>query len=435
MRVLHVLDHSLPLLSGYSTRSHHALRAQLQWSVEPVAVTSPKHGSAAGVEQIDGVTYYRTPAAASAFADRIPVGRELRLMQRLGARVGEVARQHDCELIHAHSPVLNGIPALWVARRAGIPVIYEIRAFWEDAAVDHGTHREDSARYRLIRAMESWLMRRVDAVGVISAGLATEVAGRGVPTAKIFQIPNGVDTQLFQPAPRNRELVQRWGLGEKVVIGFIGSFYRYEGLDVLLRAWAQVAADLPGACVLLIGAGEATASLRDDAKRLGIESRTIFAGSVPHAEVSRCYSVCDVLVYPRKSMRLTELVTPLKPLEAMAAAKAVVASDVGGLRELIRDRDTGMLFPAGDADALARVLTEVVQDSDLRSRLGESARRHVCLEREWRNVVKADLDVYARLINGTRAGRQPSALVHGHRGDKDRTAASPGIRSEVEGRP
>ena len=412
-RILHVLDHSLPLLSGYSTRSHHALRAQLHWAVEPVAVTSPKHGPAAGAEEIDGVTYYRTPAIAANFAARIPAGAEVRLMQRLGARVRQVARQHDCQVIHAHSPVLNGIPALWVARRTGVPVVYEIRAFWEDAAVDQGTHRENSARYRLIRALEGWLMRRVDAVGVISAGLAAEVASRGVDPTKIFQIPNGVDTQLFQPAPRDPELVRRWGLEDRIVIGFIGSFYRYEGLDILLQAWAKVASDLPRACVLLIGAGETTASLREDATRLGVGSRTIFAGSVPHAEASRCYSVCDVLVYPRKSMRLTELVTPLKPLEAMAAGKAVIASDVGGLRELIRDRETGILFQAGDPDALAQALVEVAQSADLRSALGQGGRRSVCQEREWKDLVKADLDVYARLANGHGTGSEPSAQPTG----------------------
>jgi len=412
-RVLHVLDHSLPLLSGYSTRSHHALRAQAQWSVEPVAVTSPKHGPSAGVEQIDGVTYYRTPAESSRLAGQIPAAAEVRLMQRLGARIREIAAEHNCQVLHAHSPVLNGIPALRIARRLGVPVVYEIRAFWEDAAVDHGTHRENSGRYRLIRALESWLMRRVDAVGVISAGLAAEVAGRGVPATKIFHIPNGVDTQLFRPAPRDPELVERWGLEDKIVIGFIGSLYRYEGLDLLLQAWAKIAPDLPGACVLLIGAGEAAASLHAEAKRLGIESRTIFAGSVPHAEASRCYSVCDVLVYPRKSMRLTELVTPLKPLEAMAAGRAVVASDVGGLRELIRDRDTGMLFPANDPDGLAHVLTEVVRSADLRAALGQRARRSVCLEREWKSLVKVDLDVYDRLIVGDSRRWKPAVLARG----------------------
>jgi len=404
-RVLHVLDHSLPLLSGYSTRSHHALRAQLEWKLQPLVVTSPKHGPAAADDRIDGVPYLRTPAIPHHVATRIPGGNEIRLMQRLAARVGQAARQHHSQILHAHSPLLTGFPALWVARRLAVPVVYEVRAFWEDAAVDHGTHRENSMRYRLVRALETLLMRHVDAVGVISKALAAQVESRGIPVAKIFHIPNGVDTDVFRPAARDVELSRQWDLADRVVIGFIGSFYRYEGLDILLQAWARAAADLPNAQVLLIGAGEATASLQADAKRLGIDSRTIFAGPVAHREVNRCYSVCDVLVYPRKSMRLTELVTPLKPLEAMAAGKAVIASDVGGLRELIRDRETGMLFPAGNVDALAEVLRQVVRRADLRSTLGDAARHHVCAEREWKEVIRVDLETYARLLNGNDSTR------------------------------
>ena len=396
IRVLHVLDHSLPHLSGYSVRSRYLLGAQREWQLAPLVVTSPKHGPSNGCEEIEGIRYFRTPARPS--RSKLPIVAELRLMWQLSARLREVVRTERVQLLHAHSPVLNGIPALWVARRAGIPVVYEIRAFWEDAAVDHGTHLEGSLRFRTIRALETWLCRRVDAVGVISEGLAAEVVQRGIPPAKIFRIPNGVDTELFRPRDADPELVQRWGLQGKAVIGFIGSFYRYEGLDVLVQAFAKLAPEFPKACVLLIGTGEAEDDLRRDARRLGIESRIIFAGSISHAEVSRCYSVCDVLVYPRKSMRLTELVTPLKPLEAMAAGKAVVASDVGGLRELIRDGDTGRLFAAGDADALAATLRSVLAQPEVRSAMGEKARRHVCETRQWARLVGVYQPIYADLL-------------------------------------
>jgi len=403
-RILHVLDHSLPHLSGYAVRSSYLLRAQRQWNLDPVAVTSPKHGPEAQSQEIDEIKYFRTPATKR-IGSSVPGLAEIRLMQSLSARAAEVARSHRAQVLHAHSPVLNGIPALWVARRTGVPVVYEIRAFWEDAAVDHGTHGEESMRYRLIRAMETWLIRRVDAVGVISEGLAAELIRRGISPSKIFRIPNGVDTERFQPGPRDPELEARWDLQGQVVIGFIGSFYRYEGIDVLLDAWAKIAGQLPTARVLLIGGGEALPALRQQAERLNVASSTIFAGSVPHEEIPRCYSVCDVLVYPRKAMRLTDRTTPLKPLEAMAAEKCVVASDVGGLRELVRDRQTGRLFPAGNAEALAQVLEEVTRDRDLRSVLGENARQYVCEERQWSKLVRVHADTYARLLNGANGRR------------------------------
>ena len=238
IRVLHVLDHSLPHITGYSIRSHYVLGAQREWAVEPLALTSPKHGPAVRQEEIDGIRYLRTPAAAAGPAAHLPVLHELLLMRQLAARLAQVANEYQPQLVNAHSPILNGIPALWVARRRGIPIVYEMRALWEDAAVDHGTHHEHSARYQVSRGLESWLLRRVDAVGVISEGLAQDLAKRGVPGEKIFRTPNGVDTERFQPIPRDPEVVRRLGLQDTLVLGFIGSLHPREGLDLFLEAFA-----------------------------------------------------------------------------------------------------------------------------------------------------------------------------------------------------
>jgi PEP-CTERM/exosortase A-associated glycosyltransferase len=402
IRVTHVLDHSLPVLSGYSTRTHHELRAQVECGIEPDAVTSPKHGTDSRDACIDGISYVRTPQRSVSIVEQIPAAPELDLIRRVAARAVEQAQRHQSQIIHGHSSVLTGIAAWWAARRLRLPLVYEIRAFWEDAAVDHGTHAERSPRYRLIRAMETWLMRRADAIGVISRGLGDEIQQRGVSGDKIFYVPNGVDTQLFRPAPADPGLRTRWGLDGHIVVGFIGSFYRYEGLDLLLQAWARVSRAVPEARLLLIGGGETAAALQAEVPRLGIGATTILAGSVPHEQVASCYSVCDVLVYPRKSMRLTELVTPLKPLEAMASGKAVVASNIGGMRELIRDRDTGLLFPAGDAEALAGVLEPLLRDPALRSDLGARARASVCREREWKTIVQVHVETYRRLLQQAR---------------------------------
>lgn len=401
IRVLHVLDHSLPLLSGYSTRSHHALRAQRHCGVSPVALTSPKQGhSDTDATEIDGITYYRTPAPAPTGLRGRPVVAELDLMRRVVRRLQAVQKECRSQVLHAHSPVLNGLPALWVGRRLGLPVVYEVRAFWEDAAVDHGTHREGSPRYRLVRALETFVMRRADAVGVISHGLGDAVRRRGIAAEKLYYIPNGVDTERFQPLPRDAALARQWNLTDRVVIGFIGSFYHYEGLDVLIEAWAKVAPQLPEATLLLIGGGEVAPQIAAQIQRLGIGDRTLQAGTLPHAQIAASYSLCDLLVYPRKSMRLTELVTPLKPLEAMAAGRPVLASDVGGLRELIRHGETGMLFPADDVAALSRALIELVRDPALRARLAAAGRADVMQTRNWNRLVQVHADTYAKLLNG-----------------------------------
>ena len=392
MRVLHVLDHSLPLMSGYSVRSHYLIRSQGLCSLTPMAVTSPKHGPDAAPTEIEGIRYLRTPQTRM-FGRRVALADELMLMRSLAGRVAEIVRRERIDLVHAHSPVLNGLPALWAARRTGVPVVYEIRAFWEDAAVDQGKHREDSSRYRAIRALESWLMRRVDGVGVISAGLETEVIGRGIPRRKVFCVPNGVDTERFHPMARDDELAAHWGLQGKTVVAFIGSFYHFEGVDLLLEAFGRIAGELPELALVFIGAGEMLPRLRAEVARLDLSSRVVFVGSVPHEEIPRWYSICDVLAYPRRRMRLTDLVTPLKPLEAMASGRAVVASDVGGLRELV-DGDTGVLFPAGDVSALAAALARLARSEETRRSLGEQARKFVCENREWRRLGPLYLAAY-----------------------------------------
>ena len=393
MNILHVLDHSLPVMSGYSTRSRNIVVFQSQAGLRPIVVTSPKHGPTLGLrEDRDGIPHYRTPGGRTG---RLPIARELGLMWRLARRVRDVARAEGAQVIHAHSPVLNGLPALWVARRLGIPVVYEARAFWEDAAVDHGTTREGSLRYRVSRALETFMFKRADAVVTIAQAMRTELVTRGIPADRIHVAPNGVDTEWFQPVERSRAVAERLGLNGGPVLGFIGSFYQYEGLRFLLGAMPALRERVPDARLLLVGGGEEDAALRAAAAPLG--DAVIFTGQVPFAEVRDFYSLIDVFVCPRRRMRLTELVTPLKPLEAMSMARPVVASDVGGLAELIEHDVTGLLVPAESREGLVDALVHLARDAEARRRLGTRAREAMIRERSWPRIVQRYVDLYASL--------------------------------------
>ncbi len=155
MRVLHVLDHSIPLHSGYTFRTLSILREQRRLGWETFHLTTPKHVAPGGLEEtVDGFHFFRTPAPSGVMS-RIPVMKEFALMGAVTRRLREVAERVKPDLIHAHSPALNAHPAIKVARRLKIPVVYEVRAFWEDAAVDHGTSREWGPRYRATRALET----------------------------------------------------------------------------------------------------------------------------------------------------------------------------------------------------------------------------------------------------------------------------------------
>ncbi len=394
MRILHVLDHGLPLHSGYSFRTRAILKAQVARGWAVAGVTGPRYNVVdAPVETFDGLDFHRSSMRP---AGPPPLGewREIGVFARAIERAVDAFRP---DILHAHSPVMGALAALRVAKKRGLPLLYEIRAFWEDAAVGNGTGREGSAKYRVTRALETWACRRVDAVGVICEGLRGDLIARGIPGEKIMVSPNGVDLSLFgEPVGRDERLAVELGMGEEVV-GYVGSFYDYEGLDDLIAAMPALVAKRPQAQLLMVGGGPMEPQLRAAAEASPVASRIRFVGRVPHNEVERYYSLIDVLAYPRKHMRLTDLVTPLKPLEAMAQGKLVAASNVGGHRELIEDGVTGTLFTPDDPAAIATALADLFEHRAGWDARRERARAFVERERNWSSNISRYQPVYQRL--------------------------------------
>jgi PEP-CTERM/exosortase A-associated glycosyltransferase len=395
MRILHLLDHSLPLHSGYTFRTRAIVKAQMARGWDVACLTGPRHSRAGpDPETVDGIIFYRTQQPV---AGPSPL-REWREIGATRRRLDELVRAWRPDLVHAHSPVLNALAALPVARKGGVPLLYEIRAFWEDAAVGNGTGTAGSARYRLTRALETWAARRADAVAVICEGLRNDLIGRGVAENKIIVSPNGVDMEMFgRPPARDAALARALALDGADVVGFIGSFYDYEGLDDLIAAMPLLLARRPDAHLLLVGGGPMEASLKAQAEASPAHERIRFVGRVPHDEVERYYSLIDVLAYPRKAMRLTDLVTPLKPLEAMAQRKLVAASDVGGHRELIEDGVTGTLFRPDDPVALADALDLLFADRANWERRRDNARQFVETHRNWSSNISRYIPAYQKL--------------------------------------
>ena len=396
-RILHVLDHSLPLHSGYTFRTRAIMKAQAGAGWAVAGLTGERHYQHgvmpdAAEETVEGLRFFRTQSLPSG----PPLLREWGEVRALSERIVALHREWPFDLIHAHSPALNGLAGARAAKKLGLPFVYEIRAFWEDAAVGNGTGRESSARYRLTRALENYVVKRADRVAVICEGLRNDLVARGFAAEKIFVSPNGVDMELFgNPPPPDTVLAAELGLTGKAVIGYIGSFYDYEGIDDLIAAMPLMQS---GAHLLLVGGGPMEKALREQADSSPAKNRIHFVGRVPHEEVERYYSLVDILAYPRKAMRLTELVTPLKPLEAMAQGRLVAASSVGGHRELIEDGVTGTLFAPDDPAAAAKLLDELLSDTESWPTRKANARAFVAKERNWRkNIVRYD-PVYHLLI-------------------------------------
>jgi PEP-CTERM/exosortase A-associated glycosyltransferase len=394
-RILHVLDHSLPQQSGYSSRSHAILKALSQMSLHVEAITSPKHGSCAfDEEQIESIRYLRTVIGGDSAAGG--VRDQLRTILRTRRRIAHYVRTFDAALIHAHSPCLNGLAGLAQAR----PLVYEMRSSWEDAAVSSGTTTEGSVRYRLSRALETGVIRRAQAVTVICGGLKKELIGRGIADSKITIVPNALPSEMFEQCDTTRSaaLRQQFDLMDKRVVGFFGSFFEWEGLDRLVQAMPKIVASMPDVRVLLVGGGRQEDHLRRLVSSLGLHHLVRFVGQVGPDAIRDFYGVADLMVYPRNSERLTEMVTPLKPLEAMAQETPVIASDVGGHRELIENGKTGFLYPAGDAEALAAKILEVLNTGSMIEHVTRAARQYVERERRWSVVCENYVQVYERLL-------------------------------------
>ncbi len=413
MKILHILDHSIPLHSGYTFRTRAILTQQAALGWCTVQLTSGKQGpTTAPVEEVDGLRFYRTPAP-SGTAARLPMLQQWRIISDLERRLDAVVEQERPDLLHAHSPALNGVAALRVGKRRGIPVVYECRAFWEDAAADHGTSREWGPRYRLTRALEGYVFRHADAVTCICEGLRRDIVARGIAAEKVTVIPNAVDTEQFGlDGERDEALAASLGLGDATVLGFIGSFYAYEGLDLAHPGDGGAGRDQPG--------GTPAAGRRRTggcaAAGIGRRTRPRGAGAFhrSRARTRRCSAtmvLIDVLIYPRRSMRLTDLVTPLKPLEAMAQGKLVLASDVGGHRELITDRQNGRLFEAGDVASLARAVLAMIDDRTSWQAQRDAGRRFVEQERNWPRSVARYAAVYGGLIDAAGLQANPRAVT------------------------
>ncbi|MFM7404270.1 MAG: TIGR04063 family PEP-CTERM/XrtA system glycosyltransferase [Erythrobacter sp.] len=399
-RVLHVLDHSLPLHSGYTFRTRAILRAQQGYGLEVRGITGQRHNLEAPCEpqcqEIDGLIFHRTPGVPSG----PPALRELAEIETLSAAILDLARDWRPDVIHAHSPSLCGAAAERAARALGVPFVYEIRAFWEDAAVGNLSGSEGNLKYRLTRALETSVAKAAGALFTICDGLKQDLAARGIPTGRIHVMPNGVDLSLFgDPPARDDALAAELGIVPGApVIGYIGSFYAYEGVDDLIAAMPPLRQSHPEARLLLVGAGPMDASWRAAAAALPDPQAVIFTGRVPHTAVDRYYSLVDVLAYPRKAQRLTDLVTPLKPLEAMAQRRLVAASSVGGHRELIEDGATGTLFPPDDPAACAAALARLLDAHSDWEAMKDRAVTHVRTRHDWAANARGYLSVYHHLL-------------------------------------
>jgi glycogen(starch) synthase len=407
LRVLHVLDHSVPVLDGYSHRSRSLIAAQKALGFQPTVLTGPLHNMddpSASELDMDSVHYYRTPHDGGLWGNAIrrrrPVLREWSVVRLLRRRIASLLETQPFDLVHAHSPALCGLAAAQAAHSRRLPFVYEIRSFWEDG-VDQSPA---SLRYRLARALETRVVRRADAVVGIAKPILQDIVSRGVPESRLFHVPNGVNSSRFVPRARDQALAEQLGVAGLPTLGFIGTFFPWEGVAWLVNAASTLHAKGVRFKLLVVGDGAEAEAVRAAIKEKDACSYVNYIGRVPHEEVERYYSVMDVLVYPRHRLRITEKVTPLKPLEAMALGKAILGSNVGGIRELVDPGKTAVLFDADDVADFCAKATSLLNDSSLRDQLGRQAREKACKEKDWKTLAALYEPAYATALEGTKKG-------------------------------
>jgi glycosyltransferase involved in cell wall biosynthesis len=403
----YLLHNSLPYASaGYATRSHGLLSALVRdgWHVHGATRLGYPYDTwddndyrvPQRSDEIDGVLYHRLLNGRRPYP-KWPIGTYLDDYSRL---VEQLAIEHRVSVIHAASNYWNGLAAINVAHRLGLPSIYEVRGLWELTRISREAQYEGSELFRLTAEMEVAACHEVDQVLTITGSLRDLMVNRGVPEEKITVLPNGVDAVRFVPRPRDQELAQQLGLTGKVVIGYVGSILDYEGIDTLLHATARMKGMRDDFHVLIVGDGAAFDQCQALAGHLSLADLVTFTGRVPHHDVERYYSLVDVAPFPRKPLPVCEAVSPLKPFEAMAMGKVPVVSSVAALQEIVDHGTTGLVFAKGDVEALTTALNQAVGDAELRARLGAAARDWVVRERDWSVLVKQLEQVYSELESG-----------------------------------
>jgi len=403
-RVLHLVTDALPTTSaGYTIRTHEIVLAQRAAGLDPHVVTRCGFPVTTGkldgrrLVVLDGVPYHRLlpwlmPGGPGAAAKAADLGLEL---------AARLTRQLRPSVLHAASNFANARLALALRERHGLPVVYEVRGFWEDTWLSRhpgAGQLRSSELYQRNRDLETGCMLAADLVVTLGETMRQEIVARGVPAEKVLIVPNAVSEEFLGPLPGAAALREELSLDPgEYVVGVVSSLVPHEGLGTLLEATAILRARGLPARALIVGDGPERAALQRQAAEAGLAQAAVFTGRVPTAKVRQFHALLDVFVVPRTPDRVCQLVTPLKPIEAMASGLCVVTSEVKALAEIVKHEVTGMQTVPQDPVSLADCLEHLLYSPDIRKKLGDNAREWVARDRTWAHNAARYRDAYAAL--------------------------------------
>ncbi|WP_282040876.1 glycosyltransferase [Halomonas alimentaria] len=418
-KIFYVLHNSLPYSSGgYATRAQGVAEGLRESGFEVVGLTRPgypvdvipasdHHGIEDEPDDVNGVLYHRIIS---------PKRRDLKAVDyvRVSAiKIQEKIEELQPDIVMAASNYICALPALIAARKTNLPFIYEVRGFWEVSKASREPDYHGSVGYNVQEAMEAFVANSADHVFTLTKAMKAELVGRGVEESRITLLPNCCDTSRFYPMPAEAELKKELGIhSDTAVIGYIGTFVQYEGLDDLAEACSILHERGLDFVLLLVGSEDTSGSglgpiaqkVMSVAKEGGFSDRLIMPGRVPHQEVERYYSIVDIAPFPRKPLPVCEMVSPMKPLEAMSLEKPVIVSSVSALSEMVIDQHNGLVFDKGNILDLADKLEVLLNDPRRRGEMGRNGREWACAERDWKSVGRIVSETFGKKSELERAG-------------------------------
>jgi glycosyltransferase involved in cell wall biosynthesis len=400
-RVLHLLTNSLPhTSSGYAQRSHSILAAQHAAGWEVLAVTRLGYPVQVGKifakpeDVVDGVRYRRIlpPQLAATMDARL---------QQQAEELLDIVLEFKPSVLHTTTHYVNALVVRAVAQAVGVPWVYEVRGQLADTwASTRGPAAKESERYRLFQEREAEVMRDADLVVTLGSAMKANIVAAGIPEAKVLIAPNAVGGDFLKEPLDAGSARRELGLNESgQYIGTVSSLVAYEGLDGLIEAFTLLAPQFPHLKLLIVGDGVSRPALEVQARQSGYGDRIIFTGRVPRDQAVRYHQALDIFVVPRKDLDVTRSVTPLKPVEALASARPVVASSLPALAEIVREGVSGSLVQAGDTPALAAALESLLRASTRGVRMGHAGRVEVLGTRTWAANARALAAAYSELLS------------------------------------
>ncbi|MFW9880212.1 MAG: glycosyltransferase family 4 protein [Candidatus Thorarchaeota archaeon] len=410
-KILHLLDASLPNLSGYSIRSHNILLYQNKY-VLSFALTSPSFRQKKIPDIIENIIYFRYPPNKVynfffkfKILNKLKISKIFEMVYYSILKIPLIYLKKAVDvlkpnIIHGHSTAKFAKFGEKIARKKKIPFIYEVRGFVEDTLVEQGFIRHNSYKYLKRRVQENSLMNRAKIVITLGKAMRYDLIKRGIDREKIFIVPNGVNTNNLSPMKPDLTLKKNLGLHGKVVIGYVGSIRKIEGLETLFKAVKIVKQKIENIHAIVVGkyTPKYFRELRILIRKLGIEQDIFFTGEIPNSEIPKYYSIIDILIISRINSRVTSLVTPLKPLEAMAMGKVLLTSDLPALKEMVKPKISGDLFKTEDPIDLADKILLYITRSEKRNKLEKKARDYVKNYYDWKTISKKYKILYESLL-------------------------------------